>query len=205
MTASMNDLARAIDDLTADTADRGFLYAKRLISCIEQIREAPSHRTFAEICELALQAYPEGDLNKEAILRNGATPILVKYLLDSFKSYSEHAASGSEKQETHTRAKVLESAFGARSPSRGGNTKNVNWDDAKQMQITSIFSSAMNSSHSQGLPYGSAWQAGFDAAYEHAFGSDFLKGREPRQIKKNRQKLERLLNKHYPRSQVSSS
>lgn len=185
-----------------DSPTYGSFYAKRLKVAIDSIGEAPSHETLFEICNLAALGYPEGELNDATILNNEATPLLMTYLLNAFRSYRDQIDQAETKPDSTKRGEFLQLAFGGRGGKRGGNTRAKLWDETRKMAVYGVFSKHFHASHRNGLTTENAWLAGFDAAYEYAFNSDTLGGRDPKQIQKNRAKLEALMDEHQPRSTI---
>lgn len=198
--AAMEPLRAAADAPT----DYGTLFTEALQSEIDALGREPSHDTLYEICNLSAHAFPRGETSDEAILNNSATPIVFRYMLDALRSYRDQIdqAGKDPGPDANRRGEFLQLAFGGRGVKRGGNTRANPWGESRQMEVHAVFSKQFHASHKDGLSIKNAWSAGFAAAYEYAFGSDSLQGREPRQIQKNRAKLESLLEKHQPRSTI---
>jgi len=95
-------------------------------------------------------------------------------------------------------------SFSAGGGGRGGNTRAPVWDTPKEMEIYAIFSKAFHHAHEARVPTDTAWQMGYDAAYDYAFKADALNGRDPKskRAKANHALLEALLNQHQPRSTI---
>lgn len=185
-------------------ASDGALYTDALRDEIEAIGNDPSHETLYKICDLVALAFPVGETSNEAILNNRATPIVFRYMLDALRSYRDQIDQAEKRPgpDANKRGEFLQLAFGGRGGKRGGNTRARPWDEARKMEVYGVFSKHFHATHQNGLTTEDAWNAGFAAAYEYAFNSDTLRGRDPKQIRENRAKLEALLNEHQPRSTI---
>lgn len=195
----LEKLRAAIDD-PAFCPD---IYAESLREKIDAIGETPSHETFYEICELAAMAYPAGELSDAMILGNKATPVLFNYLLGALRIYRDQIDQAKTEPNTSSRGEFLQLAFGGRGGKRGGNTRGKPWGEARKKAVYGVFSKRFRADLENNRSVEDAWLAGFESAYEHAFKSDTLDGRDPAQAKKNRAQLEALMNEHQPRETVS--
>ncbi|MDM0049296.1 hypothetical protein [Variovorax sp. J22R115] len=181
----------------------GSIYAPVLVKALAALHSPesriPAHRRFLDVCNVVDLGYSAGEPSEKEILANTLTVPLVRYVLRALRSYHLHASKPPDDAHTsHDRADMLTTAFGARGPGRGGNTRAPAWSIATKMELVHVCSAELGRLHDAGVPYEAALRGGFRKAYEHklAFNSDDLNGRPESQSKKNRTLVRNLLEEH---------
>ncbi len=196
------ELIESLQSVLNAPSDHGMLYAESLREEIESIGDVASHEVFWKICDLADLAYPASEMSNEAIAANRATPDLIRYVLDAFRSYRDQVEQATKPLSATKRGEFLQLAFGERGGSPGGNTRARPWSKEGEMEIVASFARALEEVRIANPTASSrhAWLSAFEKTFDLAFAVASRNGRDPRSKSAQRDaiRLAKLVNEHYP-------
>lgn len=119
------------------------------------------HMEFAEFFRFAATAYPEHELTDDAILRNAATPHLMRYLVKAMRNYTARVGKAPT---TTKRMAVLADALGLVGDNQR-QEKAAKWSVLRKGAYLAAFSHAASRAEAAGKTQREAYDIGVQAAY----------------------------------------